>query len=40
MPAGSVWRDGAKVRLSAELADCETSTTIWSDRFAGAVADL
>ncbi|WP_170303806.1 adenylate/guanylate cyclase domain-containing protein [Reyranella soli] len=44
MLTGSVRRDGApesgRVRLSAELCDCETGTAIWSDRFAGAAADL
>jgi adenylate cyclase len=40
MLSGSVRRDGAKVRLSAELADCESGATIWSDRFAGEAADL
>ena len=40
MLTGSVRRAGDKVRLSAELADCESGTAIWSDRFAGAAADL
>ncbi|MBY0318915.1 MAG: adenylate/guanylate cyclase domain-containing protein [Reyranella sp.] len=44
MLTGSVRRvsgpGGDKVRLSAELSDCETGTAIWSDRFAGAAADL
>ena len=40
MLTGSVRRDGGKVRLAAELCDCETGTAIWSDRFAGAAADL
>ena len=40
MLSGSVRRAGTKVRLSAELADCENGTTIWSDRFAGEAADL
>ncbi len=40
MLTGSVRRDGDRVRLSAELCDCETGTAIWSDRFAGAAADL
>jgi hypothetical protein len=35
MLSGSVRRAGDKVRLSAELADCESGTAIWSDRFAG-----
>jgi adenylate cyclase len=37
---GSVRRDGDRVRLSAELADCEAGTAIWSDRLAGEAADL
>jgi adenylate cyclase len=37
---GRVQRDGKHVRLSAELADCETGTVLWSDRFAGAAIDL
>jgi adenylate cyclase len=40
MLSGSVRRAGNKVRLSAELADCESGTAIWSDRFSGEVADL
>jgi adenylate cyclase len=40
MLSGSVRRAGKKVRLSAELADCESGATIWSDRFAGETADL
>ncbi|TAJ35659.1 MAG: adenylate/guanylate cyclase domain-containing protein [Reyranella sp.] len=40
MLSGSVRRAGTKVRLSAELADCENGATIWSDRFAGEAADL
>jgi adenylate cyclase len=40
MLSGSVRRSGNKVRLSAELADCESGATIWSDRFAGEAADL
>src|SRR5882724_4114683 len=40
MLSGSVRRAGDKVRLSAELADCESGVTIWSDRFAGETADL
>ncbi len=40
MLSGSVRRVGSKVRLSAELADCESGTTIWSDRFAGEAADI
>jgi len=40
MLSGSVRRAGDKVRLSAELADCESGTTIWSDRLAGEAADL
>jgi adenylate cyclase len=40
MLSGSVRRAGDKVRLSAELADCESGATMWSDRFAGEAADL
>jgi len=40
MLSGSVRRAGNKVRLSAELADCERGATIWSDRFGGEAADL
>lgn len=40
MLSGSVRRAGNKVRLSAELADCESGATIWSDRFAGQAGDL
>jgi adenylate cyclase len=40
MLSGSVRRAGDKVRLSAELADCESGATLWSDRFAGDAADL
>jgi TolB-like protein/cytochrome c-type biogenesis protein CcmH/NrfG len=40
MLSGSVRRAGDKVRLSAELADCESGTTVWSDRLAGQATDL
>jgi adenylate cyclase len=40
MLSGSVRRAGDKVRLSAELADCESGTAIWSDRLVGETADL
>ena len=40
MLTGSVRRDGNKVRLSAELMDCESGTVLWSDRFSGEAADL
>ena len=40
MLTGSVHRSGDKVRLSAELCDCESGTAIWTDRFACAAADL
>ena len=44
MLSGSVRRQpnatGDKVRLAAELTDCESGATIWSDRFAGEAADL
>ena len=38
--SGTVRRSGDKVRLSAELSDCETGRAIWSDRFAGGASDL
>jgi adenylate cyclase len=38
--SGTVRRSGDKVRLSAELSDCETGRAIWSDRFAGDATDL
>ena len=37
---GSVRRDGDRVRLSAELTDCEAGTAIWSNRLAGEAGDL
>jgi adenylate cyclase len=37
---GSVRRDGNRVRLSAELADCEAGTAIWHDRLEGEAGDL
>ncbi len=40
MLSGTVRRDGHKVLLSAELADCESATVLWSDRFCGETADL
>ena len=40
MLTGSVHRSGDKVRLSAELCDCESGTAIWTDRFACAAAEL
>jgi adenylate cyclase len=40
MLTGSVRRAGTKVRLAAELCDCESGTAIWSDRLAGEAADL
>jgi adenylate cyclase len=44
MLTGSVRRapepTGNKVRLSAELMDCESGTVLWSDRFSGEAADL
>ncbi|MGE4079486.1 MAG: hypothetical protein AB7F22_28440, partial [Reyranella sp.] len=40
MLSGSVRRSGDKVRLSAELVDCESGASIWSDRFAGEAADI
>jgi adenylate cyclase len=38
--SGAVRRSGNRVRVSAELADCETGATLWSDRFTGEAADL
>jgi adenylate cyclase len=38
--SGTVRRAGKTVRLSAELADCETAMTIWSDRFERDATDL
>ena len=40
MLTGSVRRAGRRVRLSAELCDCESGRAIWSDRFSGEAADL
>jgi adenylate cyclase len=40
MLSGSVRRAGNRVRLSAELCDCESGETIWSNHFAGEAADL
>lgn len=40
MLSGSVRRAGNKVRLSAELADSESGTAIWSDRLAGEAEDI
>lgn len=40
MLSGSVRRAGARVRLAAELCDCESGTAIWSDRFSGKAEDL
>src|SRR5215207_10224251 len=40
MLTGSVHRSGDKVRLSAELCDCESGTAIWTDRFSCAAAEL
>src|SRR5262249_5233904 len=40
MLSGSVRRAGNKVRLLAELADCESGATIWSDHYSGETADL
>ncbi len=40
MLSGSVRRSGNNVRLSAELADCESGATIWSSNFGGEASDL
>src|SRR5262249_37337759 len=37
---GSVRRSGERVRVSAQLVDCETQTTVWSDRFDRQLADI
>jgi TolB-like protein len=36
---GSVQRSGERVRVSAQLVECEGQTTIWSDRFDRRLAD-
>jgi adenylate cyclase len=38
--AGSVQRDGAHVRVNAQLVDAETGAHLWADRFEEDVADL
>lgn len=38
--SGSVWRTGDRIRISAELADAETSGVMWSDRVNGHISDL
>jgi adenylate cyclase len=38
--SGSVWRTGDRIRISAELADAETSGVMWSDRVNGQISDL
>lgn len=40
MLSGSVRRAGDRVRLSAELVDCDSGGTIWSNHFSGDAADL
>jgi TolB-like protein len=37
---GSVQRDGARVRVNAQLVDAETGAHLWADRFEEDVADL
>ena len=36
---GSVRRSGERVRISAQLIDCRTETTLWSDRFDRELSD-
>src|SRR5262249_5736393 len=40
MLSGGVRRSGNKVRLSAELVDCESGATLWSNNFDGEASDL
>ena len=37
---GSVRQSGNRARVSAELSDCTTHRTIWSDRFDGVLTDI
>ena len=37
---GSVRRDGPRVRISAQLIECSTQTTLWSDRFDRELTDI
>ena len=37
---GSVRRSGAKVRIAANLIECERETTLWSDRFDRELSDV
>lgn len=37
---GSVRKSANRVRISAELSDCETGRTIWSDRFDSVLEDI
>ncbi|MGI9353995.1 MAG: adenylate/guanylate cyclase domain-containing protein, partial [Rhizobiaceae bacterium] len=37
---GSVRQSGNRARVSAELSDCNTHRTIWSDRFDGVLTDI
>jgi len=37
---GSVRRSGQKVRISAQLIECASSTTLWSDRFDRDLSDI
>ena len=37
---GAVRRDGARVRISAELVECASGSAIWADRFDGDLGDI
>ena len=37
---GSVRRSGTRVRISAQLVECASATTLWSNRFEGALDDV
>ena len=37
---GSVRRNGPRVRISAELVECATATTLWADRFDRDLSDI
>ena len=38
--SGSFWRTGDRIRITAELADAETSGVMWSERVNGHITDL
>src|SRR5262245_836595 len=38
--SGIVRRAGERIRITAELADCETQTVLWTDKIDGPAADL